>query len=340
MADPGASWSSRRWLLVAAGAVAAGTGARASGLLQSSGESSSRSAIVERHDATLVAADVSGVYPAADYCRVERGLASRLDVAAGEQVRIAVDEPAEDAQFQEKCFTVAEVVERDGATVTAEADELAEFGAADGVDGSISAQVPHPEYHTREKAWANDEFVERLVAGERAVDGGLVALAPHGGYIEVNTGRQAVHVAKNYDAVGWACFGYNGDAGAYDRWHVTTPALSPASFPKLDSVANVGFDAALSFHGTSGDVVNVGGLGADARGRVADWLRTAYDEANVDVQVEVVTDGDLAGQNPNNVVNWITDHGASSVQLELPYRIRTDHHVVTAEAAAEAMLEE
>lgn len=340
MGSPSASRSSRRWLLVAAGAVAAGTGVRASGLLQSSRESSSRSDTIERYDATLAASDVSGVYPAADYCTVERGLASQLGIAAGQQVRVAVDDPSGDVPFQEKLFTVAEVVETDSATVAAEADELAEFGAEDGADGSISAQVPHPEFGTRETAWANDEFVERLVHGERSVDAGFIALAPHGGYVEVNTGRQAVHVAENYDAVGWACFGFNGDTGAYDRWHVTTTALSPASFPKLGSIANVGFDAALSFHGTSDEFVSVGGLGADARDRVAEGLRTAYADANVDVQVEVVTDGELAGQNPNNVVNWITDDGESGVQLELPYGIRSDHHVLTADAAAQAMLGE
>lgn len=339
MADLAPSWSSRRWLLATAGAVVAGTGLRASGLLQTAQDQSSRSQTIKRHDATLAAIDVSGIYPAADYCTVERGLASRLGVSAGQQVRVAVDEPAADVPFQEKCFTVAEVVETDGNVVAAEADELAEFGAQDGANGSISAQVPHPEYGTREAAWANDEFVERLVGGERAVDAGLVALAPHGGFVEVNTGRQAVHVAESYDAVGWACFGFNGDTGAYDRWHVTTTALSSASFPELRSIANVGFDAALSFHGTSGDAVSVGGLGADARDRVASRLQTAYDEAGVDVQVGVVTDGDLAGQNQNNVVNWITDDGESGVQLELPYRIRSDHHVLTAKAAAEAMLE-
>lgn len=339
MANPTSSWSSRRWLLATAGAVVAGTGLRASGLLQSSQDSSAASATIQRRDATLVAADVSGVYPAADYCTVERGLATRLGVEAGQQVRVAVDDPAPEESFQERLFTVAEVVETDGNVVAAEADELAEFGAQDGADGSISAQVPHPEYGTREAAWANDEFVERLVGGERAVDAGLVALAPHGGYVEVNTGRQAAHVADNYDAVGWACFGFNGDTGAYDRWHVTTTALSPASFPELRAIANVGFEAALAFHGTSGDAVSVGGLGADARDRVASRLQAAYDDAGVDVQVEVVTEGDLAGQNPNNVVNWITDDGESGVQLELPYRIRSDHHVLTAEAAAEAMLE-
>ncbi|WP_248515323.1 poly-gamma-glutamate hydrolase family protein [Salinarchaeum laminariae] len=330
---------SRRRALLAAGTVVGGGALAATEALQSSQDDETQGRMIERHDATLAAASVSGPYPGGDYCTVDQTLASRVGIEAGQQVRVAVDEPSGDVEFQEKCFTVAEIVNTDQNTVTAEADELAQFGASDGADGSVSAHVPHPSLDSREQAWSNDEFVERLVGGSRAIDAGLVALAPHGGVVEYNTGRQAVHVAENYDTVGWACYGYNGDAGAYDRWHITSPALSRASFPKLDSIADVGFDAAIAFHGTSADTVQVGGLGVEARDRVANRLQTAYDDANADVVVEVVTDTELAGQNPNNVVNWITDDGASGVQLELPYDIRSEYHVLTAETAAEAMLD-
>lgn len=331
--------SSRRWALGILATIAGGAGVLSTGVLDRSGMDAGDRTSRGRHDATLAASSVDGPDPREDYCTIERGLSSRIGVAAGEQVRVAVDRPSTDVQYREKLFTVVDVTDAAAETVGVEEPALSEIGASDGADGSVLARAPHHTFDARERANASDEYVEQVLNRDRSVAAGTAVLAPHGGFVEYNTGRQARHAAQSYDLVGWACYGFNEGGGAYDRWHVTSTELDPASFPALGTIADVGFDRALAFHGTSSGAVLVGGLAEDARDRVASKLRSAFTSAGSDVPVTVTTEGEQAAQDSDNLVNWITADGSSGVQIEQPFRIREDHHLLTAETAVEAMLE-
>ncbi|MCA1601605.1 MAG: hypothetical protein LC776_08180, partial [Acidobacteria bacterium] len=71
----------------------------------------------------------------------------------------------------------------------------------------------------------------------------FIAIAPHGGAIEPHTDDEAKRlrlelVSNSYPATMWTCEGY-GDTlkGAFDRWHITSTDLHPASFPLLQTIA-------------------------------------------------------------------------------------------------------
>ncbi|MGH7596228.1 MAG: hypothetical protein ACREOI_07740, partial [bacterium] len=67
------------------------------------------------------------------------------------------------------------------------------LSSTDPFTGKIDSQVPHPTF-TDAEAEANSEFVERLTDNGR--HRGLIAIAPHGGEIEIHTDEQAERVDK------------------------------------------------------------------------------------------------------------------------------------------------
>ena len=113
-------------------------------------------------------------------------------------------------------------------------------------------------------AQAMDEYAEFLT--DDGVSTSLVAVAPHGGWIEVHTDSQAELVQSllaGKGASAWICRGYRSGGGAFNRWHITSTALSRNSFPGLDAIADRGFAYAVSFHGMSYEGVLVGGAAPD-----------------------------------------------------------------------------
>lgn len=193
------------------------------------------------------------------------------------------------------------------------------------VDGVVPGRLD-----TLDAARRRSEFVEDLVdsGGNR-----LAVVAPHGGWIERHTDRQAVRVATRLDGTtAWCGRGYRQGGGAYDRWHVTSTALDPRSYPELASIAGRGFEHAVSFHGYDGDAVLVGGAAPSA---VKDAVRAAIDRA-VPAPVRVVERGPYDGNSPENLVNWLTRSGRNGVQIEQGYDVREGHWEAVADAVADA----
>lgn len=288
---------------------------------------------------TVTAGDGDGPAAGESYCSLGAEVARELPVIEGMQLRLRIEDPASGVDFPEQLCTVAEILADGGRTVRVDRDVLDAIGAEDRSSGAVSATAPHPRYRTRSRADENDEFVERV---ENVGDGGgsdVVVLAPHGGYVEKNTGRQALVAASEYGVPAWTCFGFNSGGGAYDRWHVTSTEIHPYSFPALRTVARGDYGAALAFHGHDEETVRVGGGGAELRAAVGARLADAYDRMGVDVPVEVVDGGEHAGVDPANVVNWVTADGSSGVQIEQSFSVRDDHFELTAVEAIRAIVD-
>lgn len=181
-----------------------------------------------------------------------------------------------------------------------------------------------------DEATAIDEggFIERL-ADPGTTD--LAVLAPHGGYIEWGTDLQAERVSERLDATAWSSAGWWPGGGAFRRWHVTSTAIHPASFPALEDISGRGFDHAVSFHGWSESHVAIGG--AAPRG-LRDDVREAI-AGVVDCDVRPVSDSARDGDSPENLVNWLTDSGSDGVQIEQPWSVREDTHSAVADAVAD-----
>ncbi|HLT40047.1 MAG TPA: poly-gamma-glutamate hydrolase family protein [Enhygromyxa sp.] len=176
------------------------------------------------------------------------------------------------------------------------------------------------------------EFVERIE--DSGGHQGLLVMAPHGGAIELNTDRQARRVAQKLsgaDVSTWCCKGYKSGGGAWDRWHVTSTAIHPKSFPGLASVSQRDFAYAVAFHGMSAAGVLIGGGGSHQLKK----LLQQEIKAAIGGQVTIAGQGNsLGGSSPNNVVNWVTAGGAGGIQIEQSYEIRSKHWQAVADAVA------
>jgi phage replication-related protein YjqB (UPF0714/DUF867 family) len=185
--------------------------------------------------------------------------------------------------------------------------------------GSIRGVVPHGD-HTADEAERHGELVEGLLGAERAP---VIAIAPHGGWIERYTARQVeALVGTDHAVAGWYCRGYRSDGGAYDRWHVPSTDIHPRSFPDLATAAGRGHRLAISFHGYGGDGIRIGG---GANGRLKQRLRSAIAAQVPELRVELATREAYAGDHPDNIVNRLSSGGAGGVQIEQSWTAR-EHH--------------
>ena len=177
--------------------------------------------------------------------------------------------------------------------------------------------------------------------GEQVREGGpLIAVAPHGGDMEPQTDAQARRVGERGAAV-WTCRGWWPEGRAFDRWHVTSGDIHPGSFPALDGLLGAGsgkrgsFDAAVSFHGWRHDGVGIGGgASRTVRQRVVKAVERVLPP---DVTVERIDGGDYVGDDPENIVNWLTADGESGVQIEQSTRVRWCHGSAVADAVANVL---
>lgn len=249
-------------------------------------------------------------------------LLSNLGIASGQQIRLR----RTDDEFG--VFTVEAVRggER-GYTAWLNDDGRARLGTHAAFEATVESPVPN-RTQTVKSAARQGEYVEQVRDGG---DRGLVIGAPHGGNIEPYTDRQASRVADQLTgSTAWIGRGWRPGGGAYERWHVTSTDIHPASFPGLGRIANHGFENAVSFHGFSGDGILIGG---GATRRVKRKVQTAIEDAVGEViDVRQAADGAYAGSDPENFVNWLTMNGQNGVQLEQSLEARTDYWQLVADA--------
>jgi phage replication-related protein YjqB (UPF0714/DUF867 family) len=261
---------------------------------------------------------VDPAVPEREWCLVPERLRRRRGLAVGQQVRLrSGDGPA--------LFTVRDPPDDRDTPAVNPAGRDRTGASGDSFPAELDARVVHPDLDY-EAAMEAGEFVERASVG----DDTLVALAPHGGHVEAGTDAQVRRLADR-GASAWYCAGWWPGGGAFDRWHVTSNATDPGSFPALGRLRERSFGRAVSFHGWTREGVGIGG-GADRR--VRERVRDAVDRV-VDVDVYLVTDENYRGDNPANVVNWLGERGG--VQLEQGLDVRTERWEAIADAVDEAL---
>ena len=169
---------------------------------------------------------------------------------------------------------------------------------------------------------------------EAAEDAGrqvyCVVIAPHGGDIEKRTDDEATHFGRalassRWPVTVWMCRGF-GDAlaGAFDRWHITSTDLHPASFPRLQRIAARKFEHGVAFHGFArrpgeADVY----IGGGASELVKAEIRSALEEAGLPLEIRVATEIDdpkFQGRSPQNLINRLAVQG---IHLEQSAKART-----------------
>lgn len=250
----------------------------------------------------------------------------------GEQIRI-YRSPEEFA-----LYTVDELREQDPpGTIRLSHTGRQRLGTAATFPAVLDTQVLAAGYSDEEAAELG-EFVERR--GGDFHNRGVIALAPHGGRIEQGTDLQAELLAELRGVGYWCCKGWRNPSGAFDRWHVPSADISPASFPRLAELAGVGYARAVAFHGQAAPGVLVGGSAPLAeREIIAEAVAEAL--AGTGQSVSLAEAGDeLGGGAPSNLVNWLCADGSGGIQLEQGPSVRLNHAeaVVGAVAAALAVL--
>ncbi len=207
-------------------------------------------------------------------------------------------------------------------------------GTAAEFDASVDTQVPHPTLSDAE-ARDQSEFVERL--DDDGCQRGLVVLAPHGGFIEQQTDRQAERVASLLDADRvsvWRCKGFKAGGGAFERWHITSTDIHEASFPLLQTIICRGFAHAVAFHGFSEADVLIGGAAPLA---LKQEIEAAVEEAlaGSGILVRIAEPSEnFGGDSPKNIVNRLTSGGANGVQIEQSEEARQGFWKAIADAVA------
>jgi phage replication-related protein YjqB (UPF0714/DUF867 family) len=283
--------------------------------------------MVARHAQIRKALDSQELKNRREHCSIDPRRLLEIGADVGSQVRVMT---VDDDQV---LFTVSESRDEDpDRVVRIGLLGRKRFGSEEEFDGVIDSQVPHPTLDDA-KAEELGEFVERLHDGSSST---LIAIAPHGGDIELNTDRQAEHVATRlagFGASSWLCRGWKADDRAFESWHVTSDETDPRSFPLLGSVASRGFAHAISFHGFEQALVLVGGL---APVELREEIASAIDSATgPDVVVKVAgPDDPFNGDSPGNIVNRLTEGGANGVQIEQSLAAREEHWTEIAEAVA------
>src|SRR5215207_8302501 len=266
-----------------------------------------------------------------EHCSADPEKLEGVARACGQQVRIQRN------RSQYGVYTVSEVrqespddIVRMGASGRQRLDTSAEFA------GTLTSRVPHPTF-TAVQAEVNSEFIERLKDNGR--HNGLVAIAPHGGDIEPYTDQQAERVAARLAAKAvsaWRCQGWKKPEGAFERWHITSIDIHPASFPLLQRIASRGFRYAVAFHGFGQQEILIGGgTAADPlKAEIKGAIKRAIAGSGIPVRIATPDEG-YGGDSPRNIVNRLTAGGEHGIQIEQSFSARESYWQAIADAVAD-----
>jgi phage replication-related protein YjqB (UPF0714/DUF867 family) len=264
-----------------------------------------------------------------EHCSADPRALARIGRVPGQQVRVRRSPDL-------ALYTVSQGRAEDSADIVRMGrDGRKRLGTGETFAAVVDSVVARSEL-TDCEAEALGELVERL--GDDGAHRGLIAIAPHGGEIERHTDTQAERVAARLAGHGvstWRCKGFGTAAGgAFERFHITSTDLDPASFPELAKVAGRGFRYAVAFHGFRDDEVLIGGgasfpLKAEIACAVEDAL------AGTGIRVRIAGPDDVfGGDSPRNIVQRLTAGGCGGIHIEQSLRARTEHGLAIADAVA------
>lgn len=265
-----------------------------------------------------------------EHCSADPEKLATIGRAVGHQVRISR------TRVDYALYTVSEAPQENP-------DDIVRMGPAGrrrlGMNGEfagvIDSRVPHPTF-SESRAETEGEFIERLRDDGR--QSRLIAIAPHGGDIELHTDLQAERVRSRLGiaaASAWRCKGWDGERGAFERWHITSTDINEASFPRLDSVVSRGFTHAVAFHGFDEAGILIGGTAPLAlKLEIRCALERATAGSGIEVRIAGPDDG-FGGDDPCNIVNRLSAGGRNGIQIEQCPQARTNHWPAIAKEVAE-----
>ncbi len=275
--------------------------------------------------------DQSEVIADAFHCSADRNALTTFGLQRGDQVRV-IRSPDAYALYTvtEERREANDNVFRMGLT------GRVRIGASGRFDGTLDTEITRNGLSDQE-AKQQSEFVERLTETDSDHDA-LLVCAPHGGMIEPYTDAQAERIFALLSGAGrgvscWRCKGWKSGGGAFARWHITSTEISPRSFRLLGQIEHRRFRYAVALHGYDKDYITVGGNGPND-------LKCVLKAAIIDVKglscvVHVADPGDeYAGENPENIVNWLTADGCGGIQIEQPASVRENFWQPIAESVA------
>jgi len=205
-----------------------------------------------------------------EHCSPAAKALASLDRGHREQVRIH-----RDGEFA--LYTVSEVLhETTDSVVRMGLGGRQRLQSEDEFEGVLDTKVVDPDL-SDEEARAAGELIERL--DDDGLQTHLIAIAPHGGDIEVHTDEQAERVASRLGpqlASAWRAKGWRSGGGAFVRWHITSADLNPFCFPLLNSVISRHFTHAVAFHGFDDEPGVL--IGGTAPAEVKEQLRHAIQQ--------------------------------------------------------------
>jgi len=266
-----------------------------------------------------------------EHCSADPEKLEGVGRACGQQVRI------QRSSSQYAVYTVSEARQESPDTIVRMgASGRQRLGTTMEFAGTLTSRVPHPTF-TAVQAEANSEFIERLK--DNGSHKGLVAIAPHGGDIELYTDRQAERVAARLAAKAvsaWRCKGWKQPEGAFERWHITSIDIHPASFPLLQRIASRGFRYAVAFHGFGQQEILIGGgTAADPlKAEIKGAIERAIAGSGIPVRIATPDEG-YGGDSPRNIVNRLTAGGEHGIQIEQSFSARESYWQAIADAVAD-----
>lgn len=264
-------------------------------------------------------------------CSADLEKLKTVGLACGQQVRI------QRSSSQYALFTVSEVRQESPDTIVRMgASGRQRLATSEEFAGTLTARVPHPTFSAIQ-AEANSEFIERLKDNGRHQ--GLVAIAPHGGDIELHTDQQTERVAARLAAKAvsaWRCKGWKQPEGAFERWHITAIDIHPASFPLLGKIATRGFRYAVAFHGFGQNEILIGGGAAAGplKEEIKAAIACAVAGSGIAVRIATPQEG-YGGDSPRNIVNRLTSSGDHGIQIEQSGAARNGYWQAIADAVAD-----
>jgi phage replication-related protein YjqB (UPF0714/DUF867 family) len=231
-------------------------------------------------------------------------------------------------------FTVAAI---DGA------DAVVHVGPA-GRQRLLLESGPATPAHVTTDVLRSRELVETTT---RRSDADMVAVAPHGGFIERATDMQARRVSSDERLLGdaWICRGRAGDA--FRRWHITSEDLSEQSFPGLAALLATNYDHAVSFHGFDThdglDVVIGGRVDRSVKERIQQCLEprlSALLRRPATVLVATSTRDPFPGLGRDNIVNRLARSGGLQIEQAAVVRSRRGAPGLVADIVSDVLSEQ
>jgi phage replication-related protein YjqB (UPF0714/DUF867 family) len=269
-------------------------------------------------------------------CSADPGMLESIGRSVGQQVRIR---RRDDPRFF-ALYTVKQT-NPDGHgranVVRAGQGGRKRLGTAGNIEATVQAKVVDAAPQPGEPD--GTRFFE--IADDDGKQAYFIAIAPHGGEIEIHTDEQAELTVRElttacFPASLWLCKGDGDkDKGASDRWHITADDLQPACFPLLAQVMSRTFCYGVAFHGfqRKGDEADVYVGGAAPRPlKVA--IERVLNDLDLPIKVKISTRYDnpkFQGFSPENIINRLTTRG---IQLEQSLEARKFHREIARAVAS------